>query len=326
MRYNKCGDTMIRLLISDPSLILQSKISEYSRQVIEEKNDFNYCTFDFELNSLEEIIECLQSPAFGSEKKVVICKNPYFFKDNKIKLPFVNDLSLLEKYLYHPNEDSELIIVCYKNYFSSKSKFYTILTKVGVIENLLFENFSDLKNYAEILKEKMQLAMDGEALELMVRRCDLDVCRLEREMTKLSLYGGIITKEVVSQMVARPMEDDVFELSNALLKKDRKNIMRIYSDLKLLKIEPIYLISLLANQFRLMLQVAILKKTNKTDAEIANLLSVHPYRIKLANDYCRQYPLQQVKDILCQLATLDYDIKIGKKDRYIDFELFLATK
>lgn len=324
--YNEKGDGMIRLLISDPSLVLQAKISEYSKAVIEEKNDFNYCTFDFEINPLDEIIECLQSPAFGSEKKVVICKNPYFLKESKIKLPFVNNLEQLEKYLYHPNDDSEFIIVCYKNYFSSKSKFYSIINKVGIVENLLFENVDELTDYAKILKEKMKMDMDNNAMELLIERCDLDVCRLEREMTKLSLYGSKITKEIVNQMVAKPLEDDVFELSNALLKKDQKNIMRIYHDLKLLKIEPIYLISLLANQFRLLLQVAILKKENKMDNEIANLLSIHPYRVKLAKDYCRQYPIAQIKDILCELATLDYEIKIGKKDRYVDFELFLATK
>ena len=80
---------MIKLLISEPSLILKAKLNEYTQQVIEEKDEFNYCVFDFEETPLDEIIDTLQSPSFSSEKKVVVCKNPYFIKDGKIKNGFV---------------------------------------------------------------------------------------------------------------------------------------------------------------------------------------------------------------------------------------------
>ena len=127
-------------------------------------------------------------------------------------------------------------------------------------------------------------------------------------------------------MVSRPLEDDVFELSNALLLKNRQKTMKIYNDLKLLKVEPIQLIALLSNQFRLILQVGILKKDGKKEAEIATLLAVHPYRVKLACKHLFNYNLDEVKKILIDLANLDVKIKKGEADRYIDFELFLSTK
>ena len=71
---------MVRLLISEPSLILKGKLNTYTYEVIEEKDEFNYIVFDFEENSFEEIIDALQTPSFSSVKKVVICKNPYFIK------------------------------------------------------------------------------------------------------------------------------------------------------------------------------------------------------------------------------------------------------
>ena len=96
--------------------------------------------------------------------------------------------------------------------------------------------------------------------------------------------------------------------------------------LKLLKMEPIALIAMLANQFRLILQVAILRKENKREDEIATLLQVHPYRVKLATKHINNYNLNEVKKIMVDLATLDAKIKTGENDRYVDFELFLATK
>ena len=74
-----------------------------------------------------------------------------------------------------------------------------------------------------------------------------------------------------------------------------------------------------------MLQVGILKKTMRNDDEIAKELNAHPYRIKIARENLRKHSINDIKSYLVTLANLDIDIKKGVKDRYIDFELFLAT-
>lgn len=317
---------MNRLIVSEPSIIFKKKLNEYINENIDEKNEFNFCTFDFEENSLEEILDCLQTPAFGSEKKVVVCKNPYFFKDSKIKLPFTNDFTQLEEYLKNPNPDSELIIICTTKYYTNKSKYINMFTKYGEIINLLFENEEDLYNYMEQLISSAQLKITPKAKQMLFQRCIDDVCKLEKEITKLVLYHDQIDEQIVDKIVSKPIEDDVFELSNALLEKNHQKIMKIYDDLKTLKIEPIYLISLLANQYRLILQTAILKKKQFNEQQIATKLGIHPYRIKLAFKYLNNYSIEDIKKILIDLAELDAKIKIGEFDRYINFELFLATK
>ena len=317
---------MVRLIISEHSLILKGKLNQYTKAVIEEKDEFNYNVFDFEENSFEEIIDALQTPSFSSLKKVVIAKNPYFIKDSKIKLPFTNDIKDLEEYIKNENPDSEFIIICPKKYFVSKSKFITLINKVGEVENLLFEDENDFVTYGNKLIEKTRIDIDSKAKEILYERCAKDVCKLEREIAKLAIFNDKIDAEIIKKMVSRPLEDDVFELSNALLNKDRKRTMKLYNDLKLLKIEPINLIALLANQFRLILQVLILRKSNKNETEIAKILDVHPYRVKMASKHGYNFSLKEVKQILVDLANLDAKIKTGEADRYVDFELFLATK
>ena len=81
---------MVKLIISDPSIILKSVLKEATDEVIESIDEFNYVTFDFEETPFEEIIDCLQTPAFSSINKVVICKNAYFIKEPKKKLAFAN--------------------------------------------------------------------------------------------------------------------------------------------------------------------------------------------------------------------------------------------
>ena len=64
----------------------------------------------------------------------------------------------------------------------------------------------------------------------------------------------------------------------------------------------------------------------KTENEIATILEVHPYRVKTALRNVYNYSLDEVKQALIDLATLDSKIKNGQYDRFVDFEMFLASR
>lgn len=315
---------MIHLLISEPSLLLNATINKIVQETLKEKNEFNFVSLDFLSSSLEDILENLQSSSLFDGKKIIIVKNPYFFVDTKIKLPFNNDLSLFENYLYNPNENCEFIIICPKKYYNPKNKYFTIIQSIGEVNNLLIENLEDRKAYALELLKQANLEIENKALDLLVSRC-LEITQLEKEIAKLILYNQKIDENVIETMVSEPLEDNVFELSNALLKKDSKRVMKVYTDLKKQKVEPIQLISMLSNQLRLLIEVSILKDKYRYDEDLAKILNVHPYRIKLARENTRKFTLTQIKKMLIDLAQLDIDIKKGSKDRYIDFEIFLAS-
>ena len=315
---------MIHLLISEPSLLLNATINKIVQETLKEKNEFNFVSLDFLSSSLEDILENLQSSSLFDGKKIIVVKNPYFFVDTKIKLPFNNDLSLFENYLYNPNENCEFIIICPKKYYNPKNKYFTIIQSIGEVNNLLIENLEDRKAYALELLKQANLEIENKALDLLVSRC-LEISQLEKEIAKLILYNQKIDENVIETMVSEPLEDNVFELSNALLKKDSKRVMKVYTDLKKQKVEPIQLISMLSNQLRLLIEVSILKDKYRYDEDLAKILNVHPYRIKLARENTRKFTLTQIKKMLIDLAQLDIDIKKGSKDRYIDFEIFLAS-
>lgn len=315
---------MIHLLISEPSLLLNATINKIVQETLKEKNEFNFVSLDFLSSSLEDILENLQSSSLFDGKKIIVVKNPYFFVDAKTKLPFNNDLSLFENYLYNPNENCEFIIICPKKYYNPKNKYFTIIQSIGEVNNLLIENLEDRKAYALELLKQANLEIENKALDLLVSRC-LEITQLEKEIAKLILYNQKIDENVIETMVSEPLEDNVFELSNALLKKDSKKVMKVYTDLKKQKVEPIQLISMLSNQLRLLIEVSILKDKYRYDEDLAKILNVHPYRIKLARENTRKFTLTQIKKMLIDLAQLDIDIKKGSKDRYIDFEIFLAS-
>ena len=89
--------------------------------------------------------------------------------------------------------------------------------------------------------------------------------------------------------------------------------------------EPIKIIVMLANQFRIMYQSKKLTKMGNSVNNIAELLGIHPYRVKLALEKGSKYSENDLISNLYKLATLDEEIKMGKKDKYLALELFLIS-
>lgn len=316
---------MIKVLLGETSKLMNKKIEEYTSSSIDERDDFNYCVFDFEINPLDEILDCLSSPSFSSPKKVVICKNPFFFSSKKVKTQFTNDYKKLEAYVENENEDSTFLIILPPRYVDKRNKYYNYFLKKGYIENLTLEKVEDLRKYALKLIDEYNLHITNDAFELFISRMT-GVALLETEIEKLTLCDKEILIDDVKALTSIPFEDDIFELSKALLEKNHSRIMKIYNDLKLQKVQPVQMIVTLASQFRLILQAGILDNKGMSQAEIASYLNIHPYRIKIALETLYKYNIWDIEDSLIELANLDREIKNGTKDRFIDFEIFLATK
>lgn len=87
--------------------------------------------------------------------------------------------------------------------------------------------------------------------------------------------------------------------------------------------EPIKLIVMVANQFRLILQVKLMIKNGYKQIEMANIIKEHPYRVKLA--LSSNYLEEELIDNIKKLYKLDNDIKTGNIDKNFGFELFLLS-
>ena len=87
--------------------------------------------------------------------------------------------------------------------------------------------------------------------------------------------------------------------------------------------EPIKILIILANQFRIMYQAKELYQKGFSGNDIASLLNIHPYRIKLALEKTYSYKSETLLKNISLLADLDYDIKVGNKDASLGLELFI---
>ena len=114
----------------------------------------------------------------------------------------------------------------------------------------------------------------------------------------------LITKAVVDAVVIKDAEYTVFELTDALGKKDGDRAMKLLS---LMEKEQ-GVLSLISNHFRRLFFIGI---SDMTNAELASYLGVKEYAVVKARGQIKEFSKNQLRKINQLLEEIDYSIKSG---------------
>ena len=166
-----------------------------------------------------------------------------------------------------------------------------------------------------VLASKLNKAgtqMSREALDTLVLYCNNDMARISSELEKLICFAGTreITKEDVSKLVVQDKEYQVFELAEFIARGDKVKALDLIYTLSGGGHSGFSILTPLYNNYRRALFVSINK--DKTDEEIASLLGVKPYAIKMVKNQVRFFTPKKLKNIVDMLYEADRNIKMGK--------------
>ena len=188
------------------------------------------------------------------------------------------------------------------------------------------KEFNKNKNISNTVRSMFQdYRIDYSTVDLLIKIVGNDLMILNQEAIKLMTYktDKVITKEDVLSLCSSNSNDDIFDLINAVVSKDKDRVLSIYSNLIRSNEEPIKIIITLANQFRLIYQCKELYKKGNSEDSISKIIDVHPYRVKLALEKGKNYSSRVILNYLDNLADIDNNIKSGVIDKNLAFELFL---
>ncbi len=299
---------------------IKKRLKKILKERLGEVDDFNVVNFDLNEDSEEEIIDEFSSFPLGYDRKAVVIDNASFLSGGN------KDRS--EKFAKAVTTDDmiDIIFICRDKSLNEKDPLFNVIKEEGTIFHF---NEISKNEWPIVVKEyftKQGVKIDKDAVDELIARTEGDLNRFINEADKLCLYKDHITLNDIIMMVAKPIEDDVFALSNALLAKDNSLALEIFRDLKLQgskALDP--LIPLLANQFRLINQALFLKRKGLTISEMALELNKKEYPIKKALESARGLPKNAIARALDDLYYLDYRIKSGQIDRFYGIELFLIN-
>lgn len=169
----------------------------------------------------EVINACKQYPMF-SDKKVVLLKEAQSMKEK--------ELERLESYINNPLSSTMLFVSHKDKKIDGKTKFAKLLkAKTELLSTKkLYPN--QLPDWSRGMIQKLGLSIEQKALMLLVDHIGNDLSRIHNEIEKLAvnLKGRTtITEDDIEKYIGISKEFNVFELQDAIGKKNFEKAIRI---------------------------------------------------------------------------------------------------
>lgn len=297
---------------------LQQKVLDLVQTTHFEKESITY--YDLEENTLEQVLEDLDTYSFLTPRKVVVITKALFLTVSEVKFD-EKEIEHILKYLKTPSSDV-LFIMGIDKCDERKKIVKEVKKLVQVVK---------VEERPSVVAKKLlyDYRITDEALQLLLEFTVNDIIRLTNECEKLKLYtleSKQITKEDVLTVVIKNIpniEQLSFDFVKYLANRDKKKLFECYEILKEYKFEPHSMIGLIESQIKLIYQVLLGKRKNMTKDEIAKYLKEHPFRVQKTLEFLPLYQEEELQKIIHELHDLDYRIKSGVVDATSGFELFL---
>lgn len=283
---------------------------------------FNVNKYDLTNTLLSQIINDASSMSLFGDKKLIIVNSAYIFTSSTKKY-LEQDLKSLENYLNNININTILIFVVNDAKLDERKKITKLIDKNGEIVEC--NNIDNITMIKDLLSDYQ---MSDSDIKYLLERVGDNSTLLNTEIEKIKIYKDTdknITKEDIDLLTTKSLEVNNFKLIDAIINGDKLTALNLYQERIKLNEEPIAIIVTLANQIRIMYQVKQLYLDGYTENNIASILKIHPYRVKLANQNAKKYDADTLLTYLKKLADLDIDIKTGQIDKTLGLELLIIS-
>ena len=314
---------MVYIIFGSQSYSIQYQYKKIAKEVLKEVDELNYVKLDSSETSFLEIIDEATSIPLGYDYKVVVVTNCNFLVKESKTLKEDKEYKEFISYIKNNDENTILILTVNENAIDTRGEIYNIVNVKGKILGLNEVSEQDWITYVESYIKKNNGTIDRQALYELAKRTGGDVALLRNTVDKLLLYNPTITLKEVNLFVVKPLEDNVFAIYNNLISNHSDIAVKIYRDLVAANVEPISIIGILANQFRLLHQVMFLVRERKTNKDIATILNIKETRASIIAKQVYNISDNKIKETLEGLYQLDLQIKSGLVDRIYALELFL---
>ena len=247
--------------------------------------DFNLDIIDGREIALDQLISSIETLPFMDDRKIVILKDFELLKGKKKKFSD-EDEKYFTEYIDKIPQTTTLVFIVYGDIDKRKSLVKKI-SKNGIVFNC--DKLSDMDLFKWVKKKfdnKNVLIDNAQIMYFINQEGYLDkssektLSDLENEINKISSFVGKenkVTNEIIDQLSQKKVENDIFKLIDYIGQKNSSDAMKILNDM-LYEGESVFgIFSMIARQFKVIMQVRQLQIQGHSSKSIAERLKLHPF-------------------------------------------------
>ncbi|MBQ1681667.1 MAG: DNA polymerase III subunit delta [Agathobacter sp.] len=303
----------VYLLFGDERYLLLQYRDKLINALTGREDTMNFTRFEGEETDSAEVVDLAETLPFFSDKRLLLIENSSFFKDNPDRI--VEYMSEIPETTY--------FIFCEKS-IDKRGRLYKAIAKNGSAIDFSTMDERTIQTWIVSRFKKEGKQLSAQTLNLFLSRTGSDMGTINMEMEKVISYTGerpVITDEDIRAITSTRIEDKVFEMIDAISVCNQTKALSLYYDLLTLKVAAVKTLNLIARHYKILLTVKSMSSASYND--IAKKAGVASFFVKKYIAQCKNYTLADLKNILEELADLDYAFKRGNLDEQIAVELFI---
>ncbi len=263
-----------------------------------------------------QLLEVLFTPSLFSPQKIFIVHDFDFSADGAERLAALADIP------------PGTVVVFVDPQFDRRTKvFKGIEPLVDAIECKKLSEWDEDRVVAWIIKTANDLkkTISRDNARLLLDYIGFDLGTLYSEIEKLTVYldkKKEIDKEDIERMVSRTGYD-VYTLSGALLKKDKKTAFASLNQLFTDKEDAFETIGFIASQYRILYKIKLLQKRRMDQYQISRAAKASPYQVKRMLSAVSRFQEPELERAINSLYQTSLKLKTGS-DQKIEMYLLLS--
>lgn len=287
----------------------------------------NYIQIDGKNLDFETIMNACETLPFMDERKIVLIREYDVFSNKKAGNQSENNKDIDELINYIPNiPKSTILIFVTSEDIDKRKKIYSTIKKNGfVLEFKQLKSYELVKWVIKIFSSRNKKISNNDA-EYLISRTTGNMQEIINEANKICAYSGDepnINKNHINAVVPKNLENNIFELIDALTSKNTVSALEIFNEL-LLDSEPIpVILTMITRQYRLLLNTKLLIDKGYSIQDITSKLGVIPFVASKLYKLSSNYYEEQIEDKMKQCLDADYAIKNGRMDQRLAIEYLI---
>lgn len=337
----------IYLFQGDEPFLLDYYVGELKKLILNGDNEsLNLSIFENSTNVDDIIDACDTYPVFG-ERKLVIVKNSGLFYGKSKKSAntsndddaSVDDETKSEKGAPLRNKSQEALmeyisdipettcLVFIENQTDKRLKIYKQVVAHGL--SLEFNRSKPAELVPWVIKgmKSLKKTISFEAAQYLVAISEPDMYTLRNEIFKLASYSGErkeITQEDVKLMAIPTIKSVIFDLLDAVAKKETPKALNILNEIIELKEPEQKILAMLSKQTGEILKLKLLMEDRASQAQINQYFhGKHPYALKIMGQQASRMDVKYLKNIIKQCMEAETDYKKGLIEPKLALEVLL---
>ena len=212
--------------------------------------------------------------------------------------------------------ESTVLLLVERGGVAKNSSLLKVAARYGKVEEYIPPKGAALERWVGNRCAEVGVKIDHAAQALLAAALP-DLQSLANEIEKLSLYvgkGGMINERVLRDMSYATRQDDVFELTNAVARRDAKGALLQLQRLLDGGTAPEGILPVLSWQVRTLIQVRDMIDSKVPDGYMAEKASLSDYIVRKSVSQARQFSMSKLLEIHKRLLELDHAVKTGRAE------------